>query len=78
MGCRYFIAVVAEWVRPHTLNREVPGSNLLAAAVVSLDKALSSHCLVPRKGLKVVGPLIACLFKQLAFLVARLNKSKSK
>ena len=76
MGCRYFIAVVAEWIRPQTLNREVPGSNL-AAAVVSLDKALYSHCLVSRKGLKVVGPLIDCLFK-LAFLVARLNKSKSK
>ena len=27
-------AVVAQWIRPHTLNREVPGLNLLAAAVV--------------------------------------------
>ena len=26
-------AVVAQWTRPQTLNREVPGSNLLAAAV---------------------------------------------
>ena len=34
--------------------------NLLAAAVVPLGKALY-HCLVPRKGLKAVGPLVACL-----------------
>ena len=40
---------------------EVPGSNLLAAAVVPLGKALSPHCLVPRKGLKAVGPLVTCL-----------------
>ena len=37
-----------------TLNREVPGSNLLAAAVVPLGKVLYHHCLVPRKGLKAV------------------------
>ena len=43
----------------YTLNREVPGSNLLA--VVHLGKALYRHCLVPRKGLKAVGPLVACL-----------------
>ena len=47
--------VVAQWIRPRTLNREVPGSNLLAAAVVPLGKALYPHCLVPRKGLKAVG-----------------------
>ena len=35
---------------------------LLAAAVVPLGKALYSHCLVPRKGLKAIGPLIACLY----------------
>ena len=40
---------------------EVLGSNLLAAAVVPLDKALYPHCLVPRKGLKAVGLLVACL-----------------
>ena len=28
------VVVVAQWIRPRTLNREVPGSNLLAAAVV--------------------------------------------
>ena len=44
-------AVVAQWMRPQTLNCEVPGSNLLAAAVVPLGKALYPHCLVPRKGL---------------------------
>ena len=54
-------AVVAQWIRPQTLNREVPGSNLLAAAVVPLGKALCPHCKVPRKGLKAVGPLVACL-----------------
>ena len=26
-------AVVAQWIRPRTLNREIPCSNLLAAAV---------------------------------------------
>ena len=54
-------AVVAQWIRPQTLNRGVPGSNLPAAAVVPLGKALYPHCLVPRKGLKAVGPLVACL-----------------
>ena len=54
-------AFVAQWIRPQTLNREVPGSNLLAAAVVPLGKALYPHCLVSRKGLKPIGPLVACL-----------------
>ena len=44
-----------------SLNREVPGSNLLTVAVVPLGKAFYPHCLVPRKGLKAVGPLVACL-----------------
>ena len=52
---------MAKWIRPRTLNREVPGSNLLGAAAVLLGKALYPHCLVPRKGLKAVGPLVACL-----------------
>ena len=63
---------MAQWIRSQTLNHDVPGSNLLAAAVVPLGKALYPHCLVPRKGLKAVGPLVACLYfffyKQLAFL----------
>ena len=50
-------AVLAQWIRPRTLNREVPGSNLLAAAVEPLGKALYPHCIIPRKGLKAVGPL---------------------
>ena len=29
---------MAQWIRPWTLNREVPGSNLLAAAVVPLAR----------------------------------------
>ena len=53
-------AVVAQWIRPQTLNREVPGLNLLAAAVVPLGKALYPDCLVPLKGLKAIGPLVAC------------------
>ena len=52
---------MAQWIRPRTLNREVPGSNLLAAAIVPLGKALYPHCLVPWKGLKAIGPLAACL-----------------
>ena len=54
---------MAQWIRPHTLNREVPVPICwhLAAAVVPLGKALYPHCLVPRKGLKAVGPLVACL-----------------
>ena len=53
-------AVVAQWIRPWTLNGEVP-LNLLATAVVPLGKVRCPHCLVPRKGLKAVGPLVACL-----------------
>ena len=52
---------MAQWKRPRNLNREVPGSNLLAVAVVPFEKTLYPHCLVPREGLKAVGPLVACL-----------------
>ena len=51
-----YVAVLAQWIRPQTLSHEVPGLNLLAAAVVLLGKALYPHCLVPWKGLKAVGP----------------------
>ena len=61
---------MAQWIRPQTLNREVPGSNLLTAAIVLLGKALYPHCLVPRKGLKAIGPWLLA-YKQLASLVAR-------
>ena len=47
---------MAQWIRPWTLSHEVPGSNLLAAAVVPLGKALYPHCLVHWKGLKPIGP----------------------
>ena len=50
---------MAQWIKPRTLNREVPGSNLLA---VPLGKALYPRCPVPRKGLKANGPLVACLY----------------
>ena len=52
---------MAQWISPWTLSREVPGSNLPAAAVVPFGKALYPHCLVPRKGLKAIGPLVAFL-----------------
>ena len=51
-------AVESQWIRPRFLNREVPGSNLMAmmaGAVVPLGKALYPHCLVAQKGLK--GPM---------------------
>ena len=40
------IAVMVQWIRPSTLNQEVPGSNLLLAADVPLHNPLFSHCLV--------------------------------
>ena len=62
-----FMAVVAQWIRPQTLNREGLGPNLLAAAVVPLGKALDPHCLVHQKGPKgkAVGPLVLA-YKQFA------------
>ena len=54
-------AVVALWIRPWTLNREVPSSNLLAAAVVPLGTALYPHFLVLRKGPEAIGLLVACI-----------------
>ena len=57
----FSLTVVVQWIRPHTLNREVPVLNLLSATVVPLGKALYPHCLVPQKGLKAIGPLVACL-----------------
>ena len=53
-----FRAVVPQWIRPWTLSRQVPGSNLMAAP---LGEARCPHCLVLRKGLKTIGPLVACL-----------------
>ena len=46
---------MAQWIRPQTLNCEVPGLILLAVAVVPLGKALYPHCIVPRKRLKSPG-----------------------
>ena len=65
---------MAQWIRPQTLNREVPGSNLLAAAVVPLGKALYPHCRVPRRGLTAVGPLVAYL-QAACSLSGQVNKS---
>ena len=61
---------MAQWIRPQTFNWEVPGLNLLAAAVVSLGKALYPHCPVPWKGLKAIGPWLLT-YQQLAFVVVR-------
>ena len=55
-------SVLARWIRLRTLNRKVSSlNNLLAWAVVPLGKALYYHCLVPRKGLKAVSQMVACL-----------------
>ena len=35
--------VVVQWIRPGALNREMPGPNLLAAAIVPLGKAIHPH-----------------------------------
>ena len=61
---------MAQWIRPQTLNREVPGSSPLAAAVVPMEKALYLHCLVPWKGPKFIGPLVACFLRHLGRLLA--------
>ena len=45
-------------VETRTSKREVPGS-IPTVAVVPLGKVLYPHCLVPRRGLKAVGPLVA-------------------
>ena len=61
-----------------TLNREIPGSNLLAMAEMPLVKELYLQCLHLGKEFEAVGPP-GCLLvlKQFAFLLlARLNKSK--
>ena len=50
---------MAQWIRPWTLNQEVPVSNPHAMAVVTLDKAPHSHCLLLWKELKVFSPLVA-------------------
>ena len=57
----YSRGVVAQWIRPRTLSREVPGSDFMAAAAVPLGKAPYLNYLVPRKGLKTIGPLVTCL-----------------
>ena len=50
---------LAQWIIPRwTLNCEVPGSNLLAAAVVPSGKALYPCCLVPQE--EPLLPMAAC------------------
>ena len=53
---------MAQWIRPWTLNLEVPcrfkpvGSSRSALG----QGTLSSFCLVPWKGLRTIGPVVAC------------------
>ena len=62
LTCVFWGAVVAQWIRPRALKLEVPGSNLLAGSSSALGQGtLYPYYLVPRKGLKAVGPLVACL-----------------
>ena len=61
-----------QWIRPSTLNCEVPGSNLLPVHGRSaLEQGILSSLPSPLEGLikPLVPWLLAC--KQLAFLVAR-------
>ena len=58
---------MAQWIRPGTLNHEIPGSNPLAASVVPLGEALYALCPVPSE--RTLVPWLLA-FKQLAFLVA--------
>ena len=70
-------AVVAQWIRPWTLNHEVPSSNPFAMAVVPLVKALYPHCLVPRKGLEAIVLPAYFTYNQHAFLAILYNKSRT-
>ena len=66
---------LAQWIRPQALNHEVSGSNLLGVTVVPLGKALYPHCLVPQKGLKVIGaPGCLLISSLLSLIVTRWNK----
>ena len=67
-GFTWLLRDLSGSVDSRTLNREVLGSNLLAAAVVPVGKALHPHCLFPLKGLKAVGSPWLLAYKQLAFL----------
>ena len=66
-------AVVAQWIRLQTLNREVPGSNLLAVTVVPLGKAPYLYCFIPPNGFKAVGPLIAWVIQVACFLIGQVK-----
>ena len=50
---------MAKWIRTVGLLNEMSPLNPAVASVVPLGKALYPHCLVPRRGLKTVGPLVA-------------------
>ena len=56
--------VVAQWIRPWTLNLEIPSSNPVAMAVVP-------HCQVPQRGLKAASPLV--MYSQAAYLETIFN-----
>ena len=64
---------MAQWIRPRTLNREVPGLNLLTAAVVPFDGQGTLSSLPSLSERTLIKPLVHWLlaYKQLAFSVAR-------
>ena len=63
------------WIQLRTLTYEVPGSNALAATVLSLSKTPYPHCLVPQRGLKAVSSLI--VFSKSDLLSYSLGKMNS-
>ena len=52
----FVVEELAEWIEMWTFLQEVFCTNLPAATVESLGKALYPHCPVPQKGLKAVSP----------------------
>ena len=50
---------MAQQIRTWTPVQLVLCSNPLVIAVVPLGKAVYLHCLVPQRGLKTIGPLVA-------------------
>ena len=60
---RWTGAVAAQWIRQRTFSCEVPGSNLLAAAVVPLDKPFYPRCLYSVSNKRGNPDLISNLWK---------------
>ena len=68
---KHMAAVMAQWIRPWTLNLEFPASNQLAAAVAPRCKIIDPHSLVPsEKTLSRRNPMLLTQ-NQLAVPMAR-------